>query len=162
MCADTEGAAADQSGLARRVEAFSEVVITASQGEARASIAMSPTRLALVQRGPPRSVLFQCPCGCGDTISMNVDPAAGRAWRLRVREGRLTLMPSVWRTTGCRSHFILWDNGVWWCRFADDEDEDETWPAEMQAELRAEWRRIRATMRDRPGGAPTGDDPGRR
>ncbi len=136
-----------KDGTAHRcpVEAFTEVVIAGSQDEARASTGSSRTRLAVVERGRPRSVVLQCPCGCGELLVLNVDRAAGSAWRLRRREGRITLMPSVWRTSGCRSHFILWENRVWLCSVAGDEDEPR-WPEEMDAELRAEWSRIRTEM----------------
>ena len=78
---------------------------------------------------------------------INVDRGAGPAWRLQIRDDRLTLMPSVWRTSGCRSHFVLWNSTVWWCG-TDPQDgdppEDERWPAELVRELRAEWKRIRS------------------
>lgn len=129
-----------------RLEAFTEVVIAGSQEEARASVGSSRTRLAVVERGRPRSVVLQCPCGCDELLVLNVDRTAGPAWRLRLREGRVSLIPSVWRTTGCESHFVLWENRIWWCDFLAD-DEEEPWPEEMDAELRAEWRRIRSENR---------------
>jgi hypothetical protein len=49
----------------------------------------------------------------------------------------------VWRTSGCRSHFVLWESSVWWCTFGADRESD-TWPEELDAELREEWRRIRS------------------
>ena len=131
-----------------RLQTFSAVRVLGSQGEARGWVAEARSRLAVVERGHPRSVLFQCPCGCGDVVVINVDRAAGPAWRLRLSDGSLSLMPSVWRTTGCKSHFILWKNQVWWCRFrGEDEEEEPDWPEEMDLELRAEWSRIRAERR---------------
>jgi hypothetical protein len=68
-----------------------------------------------------------CPDGCGETLTINLDPRAGKAWRADGREGRLTLYPSVWRDQGCRSHFILWRDRIVWCDvydpvpWADDE-----------------------------------------
>ena len=67
---------------------------------------------------------------------------------------QITLMPSVWRTTGCESHFIVWRNQVWWCEFGSDDDRDtpvvaeESWPLEMEDELKSEWRRL--ARRPRP------------
>lgn len=124
---------------------FTEVLIAASQSEARAMITGFPSRIAIIERGRPRSVLFQCPCGCGDVVVVNLDRSVDRAWRLRIRSGRVTLMPSVWRTTGCRSHFVLWNNRIWWCKLGEDQEEE--WPEDMEAELLEEWRRIRAGSR---------------
>lgn len=124
---------------------FDDVVDVGTHAEARRAVSLEPGIIAVVDRGGPRTVLFQCPCGCDDTLVINVDILAGRAWRLRVDSFGLTLMPSVWRSGGCRSHFILWRSQVWWCDWYDDEFEgDLSWPADMDAELIGEWRHIRA------------------
>jgi len=129
--------------------AYDEVVTVDKHGGARSILARSPGRIVLVDRGEPRTVLFHCPCGCGETVVINVDRRAGPAWRLRVNEHGLTLMPSVWRTSGCRSHFILCKSRVWWCRFDNDldgsgstSDYEDDWPADMDADLCEVWRRI--------------------
>jgi hypothetical protein len=70
--------------------------------------------VVLVERGRPRHLIVRCPCGCGDDISLNVDPEAGPCWRLLRRGDNLTVMPSVWRETGCESHFFLWRDEVDW------------------------------------------------
>src|SRR4051812_22851407 len=148
--------------------AFVEVVIAGGQSAARALLRESVGRLAVVVRDTPRAALFDCPCGCGDLVIINTDPRSGPAWRIRVDATGATLMPSVWRTTGCRSHFIVWRSSIWWCRFREPEDvpgerDDrssdeplgtrpvgpEDWPEEMDAELREEWRRIRRRQRER-------------
>lgn len=113
-----------------------------SQAEAR-SLARGTNRLFIVQRGISRSVVFECPSGCGDILTINVDPKAGKAWRMRLKEGTLTLLPSVWRSTGCRSHFILWRNQVWWCGL----DRASPWPREMDEELRTDSDAIRTEPR---------------
>lgn len=129
-----------------------------TQGDARAALAGRPDALVVVRRHWTRAVLFNCPDGCGDVLVINVDPSAGQAWRLREDEGGgITLMPSVWRSSGCYAHFILWRSRVWWCRYFDDDSRDdilrdrdsaeEPWPAEMDVELRDEWRRVRAERR---------------
>lgn len=82
-----------------------------------------PGDVAGVVRGRPRSVVIACPDGCGDTLVINLDPRAGKAWRLDMRGG-VTLYPSVWREDGCRSHFIVWRDHVLWCgRFEEDNEE---------------------------------------
>src|SRR5205814_291355 len=68
-----------------------------------------PGDAVLIQRGQPRWLLLKCPCGCGDEIPVNLDKRAGKAWRLYGdAHAPVTLFPSVWRDTGCESHFIIW------------------------------------------------------
>jgi Family of unknown function (DUF6527) len=69
----------------------------------------------VVHRGTLRSVLMRCPDGCGETLVVNLDPRAGKAWKLDMRAGKATLYPSVWRDGGCGSHFIVWRGHVLWC-----------------------------------------------
>lgn len=120
-----------------------------SQAAARALVATNPSSIGLVHRDVDQAAVFRCPCRCGDVLSINLDPRTGKAWRLRQDRFGVTLLPSVWRTSGCKSHFILWRNAVWWCRAgADDDTVDEAaWPAEMDRELRNEWRRLRGIGR---------------
>jgi hypothetical protein len=58
---------------------------------------------------------MRCPDGCGETLVVNLDPRAGKAWKLDMRTGKATLYPSVWRDGGCGSHFIVWRGDVLWC-----------------------------------------------
>jgi len=54
-----------------------------------------------------------CPCGCGENFPINLDPRAGPAWRLyKSRGDALTVFPSVWRESGCCSHFIIWRDQI--------------------------------------------------
>lgn len=73
-----------------------------------------PGDMILVERGVERLLVFRCPDGCGDTVPVNLDPRAGPPWRLYRRRGRNTLFPSVWRLEGCRAHFILWNDRIYW------------------------------------------------
>jgi hypothetical protein len=83
--------------------------------------------VVLVERGRPRHLVLRCPCGCGDDISLNLDPTAGPCWRL-IRRDPLTVVPSVWRETGCESHFFVWRHEVDWLEWdlegGADIDED--------------------------------------
>jgi hypothetical protein len=85
--------------------------------------------LALVQRGELRWAVMFCPCGCGDTLRINLDGRAGPAWRVWRDARGVTIYPSVWRDAGCGSHFIVWDSRVWlsgaW---------DEQWNVESELE----------------------------
>lgn len=72
-----------------------------------------PGDAVLITRGKPRWLLLRCPCGCGEEIPVNLDARAGKAWRLYRGAGTgLTLFPSVWRDTGCESHFVIWRDRI--------------------------------------------------
>lgn len=135
---------------------FGGVVSVKSQGDARSALAEVPDLFVVVEREHPRSAVFECPCGCGDVLSLNLDPSAGRDWRMRRDKLGVTLMPSVWREGQCRSHFIVWHSMIWWCGARDagvNEDElheELGWPDGMIDELRSEWRAIRQRWRDEP------------
>src|SRR3954470_19533554 len=74
-----------------------------------------PGDAVLVHRGRPRSLLIACPDGCGETLSINLDPRGGKAWRLYRKGSAISLSPSVWRDGGCESHFIVWRSRIIWC-----------------------------------------------
>lgn len=59
---------------------------------------------------------MNCPCGCGEIIELGLFREAEQRWTLEV-DGRRrpTLLPSVWRRTGCRSHFWMRQGRVSWC-----------------------------------------------
>lgn len=59
-----------------------------------------------------------CPCGCGDAIELNLLKQASPCWTIRQRsDGSVTLRPSIWRTKGCRSHFLIRNSRIDWCQF---------------------------------------------
>jgi hypothetical protein len=60
---------------------------------------------------------MSCPCGCGSVIQLSLARDSRPSWRVRrQRDGTISLVPSVWRTVGCRSHFILHKGRILWCR----------------------------------------------
>jgi hypothetical protein len=79
--------------------------------------------LVLIERGPPRFVVIRCPCGCGENLFANLDQRAGPAWRIYRKQNKLTLFPSYWREDACESHFILWNDRIFWCGFRGDNDD---------------------------------------
>jgi len=82
-----------------------------------------PGDCVIVERGGVRrSLLMQCPCGCGELLPVNLDPRAGKAWRLYDRYGFWTLFPSIDRDTGCHSHFILSRGRIIWCDWDNPAD----------------------------------------
>lgn len=57
-----------------------------------------------------------CPCGCGETIHMNLLPEARPRWTFEQHTDRsVSLHPSVWRQKGCRSHFFVRRGAIVWC-----------------------------------------------
>lgn len=99
---------------------FTILGIGARYSEA-AALLKEPGNCAIVEReGTRRQIVIACPDGCGEKLSINLDPRSGPAWRLYQRRGRWSLFPSVDKTSGCRSHFILWGGQITWCDFDGD------------------------------------------
>lgn len=60
---------------------------------------------------------MQCPCGCGDTIELLVIQEARPRWDIAIDgKGQPTLTPSIWRTSGCHSHFWIKEGRIIWCK----------------------------------------------
>jgi hypothetical protein len=68
-----------------------------------------PGDVVLVVRERLRHIVLCCPCGCGERYPINLDSRVGSAWRLRENAdgASLSLFPSIWRESGCRSHYII-------------------------------------------------------
>ena len=63
------------------------------------------------------SVSFLCPCGCEDAVHLSLHRDGRPRWELSEHDdGSLSLRPSVWRRTGCRSHFVIERGIIRWCR----------------------------------------------
>ena len=74
-----------------------------------------PGSAVIVRRGVLRSLVLPCPDACQDILTVNLDTRAGPAWRLYLRRAQVSLFPSIWRETGCCSHFIVWRSRIFWC-----------------------------------------------
>ena len=64
----------------------------------------------------PWSASLICPCGCGATISLSLVPDDEPRWQVKATGTAVTLRPSIWRTKGCKSHFIISGGRVHWAR----------------------------------------------
>ena len=102
----------------------------ATHDEAVTTVQQQPGDAVLVFRGAVRSVILNCPCGCRNFLTINLDSRAGPAWRYYLRNNALTLFPSYWRDSHCESHFILWSSRIYWC------DRDDWWGDEVSIGLR--------------------------
>lgn len=78
-----------------------------------------PGDICLVERQSLRAAALKCPCGCGDDLIINLDKRAGPAWHLYQNRYGITIYPSYWRSDGCKSHFIIWNDDVCWCGVGD-------------------------------------------
>ncbi|WP_412769231.1 DUF6527 family protein [Ralstonia pseudosolanacearum] len=66
-------------------------------------------------KGVPKWTMLRCPCGCGEVITLSLQPTHEPRWTFdAATSGRASLYPSIWRTTGCHSHFWLKDGRVFW------------------------------------------------
>lgn len=101
-----------------------------------------PGDVVLVLRGVARSVVMACPDGCGDKLTINLDPRIAKAWRFYRRRNQVSIFPSIWRDTGCGSHFIVWNHHIVWCDYAGS---DRVVTVEDGVELR---RRVTEVMSD--------------
>lgn len=89
----------------------------------------------LVDRGVLRSLVLSCPDACGEVLTINLDHRAGPAWRLYRGVDGLSLYPSVWRSSGCKSHFIVWRSRIFWCDLDEPFDDGDLSPEAVLAEL---------------------------
>ena len=92
----------------------------------------APGEAVVVRRGVDRSLTMLCPDGCGETLTINLDRRTGPAWRLYIEGQAVSLYPSVWRDTGCCSHFIVWKSRIYWC---DCEEELQSMDEEFEARV---------------------------
>jgi hypothetical protein len=83
---------------------------------------LKPGTLYVVGEEPHQwAAALLCPCGCGDVIHLNLLLDATPSWVLsKHRHGSVTVLPSVWRTKGCRSHFVIRNGQIHWCRSEDE------------------------------------------
>lgn len=66
--------------------------------------------------GDDWSVGMRCPCGCGERIELMILRGTRPRWDISVSDaGKPSLHPSVWRNSGCRSHFWVREGRVIWC-----------------------------------------------
>jgi hypothetical protein len=68
----------------------------------------------IVSEGPePDTLIFKCPCGCKDTIYLNLLTDTHPCWKFEVNFiGLVSIRPSVRRTVKCKSHFSIADGQV--------------------------------------------------
>ena len=62
-------------------------------------------------------VVFRCPCGCEHDMHIPVGPDWPQPrWDMTIGgDKRVTLSPSLRRTSGCKSHFFMRNGEIEWC-----------------------------------------------
>ncbi len=62
-------------------------------------------------------ICFLCPCGCGEIIQLSTLVNDNPKWSfIKHRNKTITIYPSIWRTSGCKSHFFIRKGIVDWCK----------------------------------------------
>lgn len=69
----------------------------------------------VVFNGSPLWIMFKCPCRSGHVISLPAAKDRNPHWSTTLRDGRVSLSPSVYQRENCYSHFWITDGGVSWC-----------------------------------------------
>jgi hypothetical protein len=60
-------------------------------------------------------VMLQCPCGCKEIIYLNLLRRTRPYWKISIRNKKYaTIYPSIWKNSGCKSHFIIRDGSLIW------------------------------------------------
>ena len=81
---------------------------------------MLPKRVVIVvaSGGPPKWVSFDCPCGSGHRVLLNLDPSRRPAWTLtHSPKGGLSIAPSVDFHDGRRRcHYHLRGGRILWAK----------------------------------------------
>lgn len=77
-----------------------------------------------------------CPCGCGATVQLNMTRGSRPRWSVRQSTDGASIWPSVRRTAGCKSHFIVRRGEVIWWKDWDPELRGSGWDTPVDEE---EW-----------------------
>lgn len=56
-----------------------------------------------------------CPCGCKETITLNLINDAKPCWNVSIVENNFSVSPSIWKIKNCKSHFWIRDRKIFWC-----------------------------------------------
>jgi hypothetical protein len=99
------------SGLRKRPQVFLAAVVDEIPD------CLKPWTIYLAgERGHLWAATMICPCGCGESIQLNLLKQIRPSWTANQHpDGTVSLMPSVWRQKGCRSHFFVRHGRVDWC-----------------------------------------------
>ena len=67
------------------------------------------------EKSHPWVMVFRCPCGCKQIIQLNLLKEGDPRWSFRISTRKeINVRPSVWRTKGCKSHFVIRNSKIDW------------------------------------------------
>lgn len=118
----------------QRKKHFKTVRIVESCSAALSRSRQSNDEILVVDRNGWRAAYLQCPCGCNEVVVLNLDMRLGPAWEVADTAAGGSIVPSIVRETGCKSHFIVWEGHVLWCRYRQPTI-DRNWPDTLQQAL---------------------------
>jgi hypothetical protein len=73
------------------------------------------------ERGNYWGAALLCPCGCEETIQLNLLKDVRPCWHIdELPDGSISIMPSIWRQKGCKSHFFVRDGQIEWSKIGRD------------------------------------------
>lgn len=77
---------------------------------------LDPTLIYILNEGlMDEALYFKCPCNCDSNIELNLLKDSSPLWNYYItKQNQITISPSVWRNTGCRSHFFIRSGNVVW------------------------------------------------
>jgi hypothetical protein len=79
------------------------------------SLAVQGHFAVLAPCGHEKWLYFQCPCGCGEMVCLNLMLSQAPKWRIELnRLGQYSVFPSVDSQT-CGSHYWIRNGRVDWC-----------------------------------------------
>lgn len=92
---------------------YHEILYVSSASEVST---LKPHQIAIVNdQGALKWALVPCPCKCGELIHACLMRSRNPHWELSLEpDGYPTLAPSLWRSTGCGSHFFIRQGNVLW------------------------------------------------
>lgn len=61
-------------------------------------------------------VALLCPCNCSEIIYLNLLRERHPCWEVKIKKALISIVPSVWRTQNCKSHFVINKGNVIWYR----------------------------------------------
>jgi len=94
-----------------------DYVTSLSEGNPSPNMILNKKFVIVGYHNFPKWISFNCPCGCGDLLTLSLMRNIEPNWDLRIdRFNRITLSPSVWKKDGCRSHFFVKKSKVVWVK----------------------------------------------
>jgi|tagenome__1003787_1003787.scaffolds.fasta_scaffold20934036_2 hypothetical protein len=90
-------------------------ISTIVQIQSRSQLPNNLGRTLYIVGDPSKWAILACPCGCGDTIDVNLMKSRQPAWQLSIANGKPTVHPSLWvPKEKCGAHFWIRNGRITW------------------------------------------------